>query len=102
MPGKFLLFTAGTLITSKPDPSDNRTTWGRRFIYVPNSKKFYQEKLNGRTGIAIFGPTQDPYLEVFLKAEVKILFKSKKCVNPNHKGYAPEQRNTVVVFEALE
>lgn len=102
MPGKFLLFAAGTLITTKPDPSDNRATWNRRLIYVPNSKKFYQDRLNGRTGIAIFGPTQDTYLEAFLKAEVKILFKSKKCVNPNHKGYSPEQRNTVVVFEALE
>lgn len=103
MPGKFLLFGAGNLVSSAYDSSDNDLPpWRRQVICVPKSKKFFQDSLQGRTGVAIFGPTQDSWLEAFLKSEVKILFKSKKCVNPNHKGYAPAQRNTVVVFEALE
>lgn len=104
MPGKFYLCTAGNLINSEVDrkASVGRRTWDMVYKYVPKDKDYYSNVLEGRTGVAIFGPTQDPYLEAFLKADVKILFKSKKCVNPNHKGYLPEQRNTVVVFEALE
>jgi len=51
--------------------------------------------------VFIFGPTQDAEL-ADLKTQkcVKILFESKKAVNPEHPGTGP--RNTVVVLEYVE
>ena len=54
--------------------------------------------LDGKTGVLIFGPTQDDYLRRFTESGVyNILFTSKKCVNPNYRDSGG--RNTVVIFE---
>lgn len=103
MLGKFYLSSVSRLVESMFDPKDTSfPIWNRKIIYKARSREYYSELLKSRTGVAIFGPSQDVYLEAFEKAPVKILYKSKKCVNPNHRGQAPEQRNTVVVFEELK
>lgn len=103
MLGKFYLSSVSRLVESMYDPKDTSLpAWNRKIVYKAMTRENYSELLKGRTGVAIFGPAQDAYLDAFEKAPVKILYKSKKCVNPNHRGQSPAQRNTVVVFEELK
>lgn len=94
MSGKFRCFAVTELFSTKEAPDqDNIPKWNRRW------ERFVKdETLEGYTGIVIFGPDQEQYLEIFLNSNVyKILFQSKKCVNPNYRD--SPGRNTVVIFE---
>ena len=69
---------------------------GAFFVY--GQSQVLKRPLEGKTGVLIFGPTQDDYLRRFTESGVyNILFTSKKCVNPNYRNSGG--RNTVVIFE---
>lgn len=95
MSGKFHCFAVSDLFSSReiPGQKDIFPMWRRNWEYYVEKKE-----LNGNTGIVIFGPGQDNMLKIFLDNPVyKILYQSKKCVNPNYRS--SPGRNTIVIFE---
>lgn len=98
MSGKFRCFAVTELFKYEYAPGQENIfpLWKREFTYATK-----EMKLEGYTGIAIFGPNQESFLNIFLdKPKYKILYKSKKCVNPNYKS--DNGRNTIVIFEEGE
>lgn len=94
MSGKFRCFAVTELFYIKEDPGqDHIPKWKRRWESFVKNKT-----LEGFTGVVIFGPNQEDFLKIFLNSNVyKILFQSKKCVNPNYRS--SPGRNTIVIFE---
>lgn len=94
MSGKFRCFAVTELFYTKEAPNQEDTPkWARRWESFVKNKT-----LEGHTGIVIFGPKQEDRLKIFLNSNVyKILFQSKKCVNPNYES--SPGRNTIVIFE---
>lgn len=76
-------------------------SYDRELGYRKKFNQKYLQENNQHSFVFIFGPTQDDAL-ADLKTQkcVKILFESKRAVNPEHPGTGP--RNTVVVLEYVE
>lgn len=94
MSGNFKCLGVGFSFSTYELPNQSDIVpWRRQWGY-----KTKENLARNDTCIIIFGPSQDKQLEAFLKDDLyKILYKSKKCVNPNYKNTGG--RNTVVIFE---
>lgn len=99
MSGEFRLLHVTLMFTSREKPGQEEVfpVWSRDWEYV--TKDNITD--GGKTCVAIFGPNQEKYLNTFLESnKYKIVYKSKKCVNPNYRDSGP--RNTVVIFESKD